>query len=154
MWASIWAISAPWCSRRNRWVSASRKAGIFGRSLPFANSANTAGSSSPASSAARIARPVLPRIVEATEVSLIPASCSTFSRRWIARVRSSVSRRPCRVTSRNSRTLRGGTKLGDTSPCSISWAIHIESATSVLRPGTFRRCSALITQTGNLSSST
>ena len=31
-------------------------------------------------------------------MSLIPASCSTFSRRWIARVRSSVSRRPCRVT--------------------------------------------------------
>ena len=81
MWASICAISSPWCSTRNRWVNASRSAGIFGRSRPFASSANTAGSSSPASRAARIARPVVPRIVEAIEVVLIPASCSTFSNR-------------------------------------------------------------------------
>jgi WD40 repeat protein len=37
-----------------------------------------------------IARQDLPNSVEATEVSLIPASYITFSSRWVARVRSST----------------------------------------------------------------
>jgi hypothetical protein len=46
----------------------------LGRNRPLASSANTAGSSCLPSSASRIARPVLPGIVDVTEVDLIPAS--------------------------------------------------------------------------------
>jgi hypothetical protein len=94
-----------------------------------------------------IARPDLPSSVEATDVNLIPASCITFSSRWIARVRSSTSVRRYRVKSRSARISAGGTKLGRTNPCSTSSAIHTESATSVFRPGTLRRCSALSSHT-------
>jgi hypothetical protein len=62
------------------------------------------------------------------------------------RVRSCVTAVRNRVTSRGSRTAGGGMKLGRTRPCSMSWAIHTESATSVLRPGTLCMCCALSSQ--------
>ncbi len=55
-----------------------------------------------------------------TEMCLIPAACSTFSRRWIARVRSSICALRRRVRSRSLRISGGGTKLGRTSLCSTS----------------------------------
>src|SRR6266511_2208479 len=124
---------------RNRLASASTSRSVLDRSRPLARAASSTGSLTPASNADRIARADLEYACEATEVSLIPASCMTFSNRWIARVRSCVIAVRSRVTSRKSRTGAGGTKLGRTRPCSTSWAIHTESATSVLRPGTLCR---------------
>ena len=49
-----------------------------------------AGSRSPAISASTIARPDWVRTLEATEVSLIPASWRTFSKRWISDARASI----------------------------------------------------------------
>ena len=69
MWASIWAISTPWCSWRNRWVSASRNAGIFGRSRPFASSASTCGSATQPIKARIISRPDTPITSVATVAS-------------------------------------------------------------------------------------
>src|SRR3954447_1359366 len=152
-WASIWATRMPWWATWNSPASASCSAGILLRSRPLASSANSAGSLIPASNASRIARPDLVSRVEATLDSLMPASWSTFSSRWITRVRSSMSTRRWRVRSRSSRIGAGGTKLGATSPCSSSWAIQAESATSVLRPGTLCRCSALSSQTCGIRSS-
>src|SRR6266498_3934911 len=77
---------------------------------------------------------------DATLESLIPASWSTFSSRWIARVRSSTWATQSRVRSRSRRISGGGTKLGRTSPCSSSWQHQAESITSLLRPGTLCRC--------------
>jgi hypothetical protein len=79
--------------------------------------------------------------------SLIPASWSTFSSRWIVRARSLACALRRRVRSRSRRISGGGTKLGLTRPCCTSWQIHSESLTSVLRPGTLRKCCALSTST-------
>ena len=110
-------------------------AGIFARILPLASSASSSGSVTPdeerfehRSRGLRVRR-------EATLVSLIPASWSTFSKRWIVRVRSLLCALRSRVRSRSRRISGGGTKLGRTSPCCTSWQIHSESLTSVLRPG-------------------
>jgi hypothetical protein len=99
-----------------------------------------------------MARPDLVSSAEATLVSLIPASCVTFSSRCTTRVRSSIRVRRCRVRSRSARIGGGGTKLGRTGPCSTIRAIQAESATSVLRPGTLCGCSALISHTSSWSS--
>jgi len=98
------------------------------------------------------ARPDFVRIVEATLESLIPASCNTFSSRWMARVRSSTRVLRYRVKSRSSR-IGGGTNEGRTKPCSTSCAIHAESATSVFRPGTFFMWAAVSSQTSGIRSS-
>jgi hypothetical protein len=58
--------------------------------LPIARSASFAPSRSPPISASIIARPDWVSNLEATEVSLIPASCSTFSSRWISAARASL----------------------------------------------------------------
>jgi hypothetical protein len=58
--------------------------------LPFASSASLAPSRSPAISASIIARPDWVRTPKATDVSLIPASCRTFSKRWISAARASL----------------------------------------------------------------
>src|SRR6266851_1159489 len=124
-----------WCGRK-RPASAWRKAGSFLRNLPRARSASTSGSVVPCTSASSIARPDTPRMLVATDASLIPASCSSLCRRLAARVRSWISTRRCRVRSRSSRIGAGGTKLPRSSPHSRHCAIHTESLTSVLRPGT------------------
>src|SRR6266511_3236343 len=90
MWARMWPTSSPWCSVRNRPSSASWSSGSFARSLPLARSARTAGSWVPATRASSMRRADTPRVSEATEVSLIPASCRTLSRRWTSRARSSI----------------------------------------------------------------
>ena len=91
--------------------------------------------------------------MEATLEILIPASWSTFSSRWIVRVRSFPCAVRSRVRSRSRRISGGGTKLGRTNPCCTSWQIHSESLTSVLRPGTLRKWCALSNQHSNRSSS-
>ena len=86
-----------------------------------------------------MARPDTPTIEDATEDSLIPASSSSFSSRCTSRVRSSMTVLRYRVNSRSSRIGGGGTNDGRTNPCSTNCAIHSESLTSVLRPGTALR---------------
>lgn len=54
-------------------------------------SASTTGSRSPAINAASISWLDLLQTVEATEVSLIPASWNTFSSRWISEPRMVIS---------------------------------------------------------------
>src|SRR4051812_30432803 len=83
----------------------------------------------------------------------MPASCRTFSSRWIERARSLIFALRSRVRSRSRRISGGGTKLGRTSPCWTSWQIHSESLTSVLRPGTLRKWCALSSQHSKRSSS-
>jgi hypothetical protein len=72
----------------NRPVRASRSWGIFFRSVPLASSARAWGSVVPSTRAPSMARPDAPRIYEATEESLMPASCSTLSSRWASLARS------------------------------------------------------------------
>ncbi len=153
MWPSSWAAMIPWWATSKRLASASRSCGIFDRMRAFASSASCSGSVTPASSASSIARADFEYVCEATLVSLMPASCNTFSRRWIARMRSLICALRSRVRSRSRRISGGGTKLGRTRPCSTSWQIHSESFTSVLRPGTLRRCCALSSQHSKRSSS-
>ena len=74
---------------------------------------------------------------EATEVSLTPASCNSFSRRWISRARMWAKPLRDRVSSRRARNSGGGTKLGRTMPWAATLASHSASDMSVLRPGTF-----------------
>jgi hypothetical protein len=62
--------------------------GIFFRSVPLASSARAWGSVVPSTRAPSMARPDAPRICEATEESLMPASCSTLSSRWASLARS------------------------------------------------------------------
>jgi hypothetical protein len=107
----------------------------------------------PLTSASSIARPETPKVSLATHASLIPASSRTLCSRCASRVRSWTSALRYRVRSRSSRIGLGGTKLGRTRPCSTSWQIHTESATSVFRPGTFLRCWAFSSQHSNPSSS-
>ena len=140
-----WALKRP-----NR---ASRRAGIFLRSVPRASSERISGSLVPLTSALSMSRPETPSTSEATDDSLMPASWSILSRRWASRVRSSIWALRYRVRLRSSRIGRGGTKLGRTSPCSVIWQIHSASFTSVLRPGTLRRCRALSSQHSRASSS-
>ena len=87
IWPSIWPISSAWWPVKRPW-SASRKAGIFLRSVPFASSARISGSCVPEISASSIRRAETPSTSEATEESLIPASCKVFSTRWTSRTRS------------------------------------------------------------------
>jgi len=100
-----------------------------------------------------IARPDWVRTLEATEVSLIPASCSTFSSRWISAARASICVLRYRVSSRSSRIGGGGTKLGRIIPCAATSASHSASVRSVFRPGTFLTARALHSHTVNVDSS-
>jgi hypothetical protein len=104
-------------------------------------------------SASIIARPDWVRTFEATEVSLIPASCSTFSSRWISAARASLWVLRYRVSSRSSRIGSGGTKLGRIIPCAATSASHSASVRSVLRPGTFLTARALHSHAVNRDSS-
>ena len=67
-----------------------------------------------------INRPDTPLMSEATELSLMPASSSSFSSRWIslARARTTVVR--VLVRSRSCRIGSGGTNEPRTSPCAPS----------------------------------
>ena len=82
--ASICPTSSAWWPVKRPW-SASRNAGIFLRSAPLASSARTSGSWVPEISASSICRADTPSTSEATEESLIPASCKVFSTRWTSR---------------------------------------------------------------------
>jgi hypothetical protein len=86
--------------------------------------------------------------------SLIPASSSSFSSRRFSPGPLGGSAARYRVRSRNRRMGLSGTKLARTSPCSVSCAIHAESLTSVLRPGTLRMCAAFGNCASTRSSST
>jgi hypothetical protein len=77
----------------------------------------------------------------------MPASSSTLASRWPSLVRCPVSFLRYRVRARSSATAPSGMKLGRSSPCSCSPAIHWQSMTSRLRPGTLRMCAALQTHT-------
>ena len=71
-------------------ASASVSSAILGRSLPLASWARRAGSRSPAINASTMARPDWVSTLDATEVSLIPASWRTCSSRWISAARASI----------------------------------------------------------------
>ncbi len=83
----------------------------------LAISASTFGSRSPAIRASIIARDEALHTVDATEVSLIPASWRTFSRRWISRARASTWVLRYRVISRNSRMSGGERTKADHPVC-------------------------------------
>ena len=83
----------------------------------------------------------------ATPASLILASSSTFWMRLAAADRSWINCVRSRVRSLNSRIGWGGTKMALSNPCCNNWAIHWQSLTSVLRPGTCLMCSALTRMT-------
>ena len=68
-------------------------------------------------------------------MSLIPASWSTFSTRWIARVRSLICALRSRVRSRSRRISGGGTKLGRTRPCCDQLADPLRVLDVGLAPG-------------------
>jgi hypothetical protein len=68
--------------------------GQLGAKTARANSAKTSGSVVPPTSASSIALPEAPSTRVATEESFIPASWSTFSRRWTSLVGSSILK-PC-----------------------------------------------------------
>ncbi len=114
--------------------------GIFERSRPRASWASTTGSVVPATRASSMARADFENACEATEVSLTPAPCSTFSTRWMALVRSSDWALRGRVRSRRSRIARGWHEARADQACSTGWQIQAESIMSVLRPGTLCRC--------------
>ena len=137
--SSAAAAKACWSSNRIP-VNALASSGFLGRILVWARSARTCGSRSPAIMASIIARPDTdPASLEMTEVSLHMASSRVFSRRCQQRVRSWVRRSSWRVYWRSARISGGGTKLGRSSPISVSRAIHCASALSVLgRPGRLR----------------
>jgi len=63
---------------RKRPARAGWSAGTFFRSLPRANSARRAGSVVPWTRASSIARPETPRLLVASEASLMPAAWSTL----------------------------------------------------------------------------
>ena len=94
-----------------------------------------------------MSRPETPSTSVATPASLMLASSSTFWMRLTAADRSWINCVRCRVRSRSSRIGCGGTKLAWSKPCCNNWAIHWQSLTSVLRPGTFLMCSALTRMT-------
>ena len=71
----------------NRPSSAIDRSAIFDRILPMARSASTAPRRSPSISASIISRPDFVETDQATESSLMPASCSTFPRREISLTR-------------------------------------------------------------------
>ena len=110
---------------------------------PVGQVGQRARSWSPAISASSIARPETTVMSEATEDSLIPASSSSFSRRWTSRPRSRVIAVRARVRSRSSPIGAGGTNEPRTRPWAPSWAYQVASATSVLGPGRFFTCRAL-----------
>ena len=68
------------------------KLGSLLRIRPMAISASTAGSRSPAMSASIMLRPDIDSTSDATDVNLIPASWSTFSRRCTSAARVSLWR--------------------------------------------------------------
>ncbi|PBC95081.1 hypothetical protein SAMN05446589_1590 [Streptomyces sp. OV198] len=83
--------------------SATSSLSLLDRKRPLTREARTFGSRSPSTSASRIARADFEYAWEATDVSLIPASWSTLSSRWIIRARSCVIAVRDRVRSRKSR---------------------------------------------------
>ena len=127
---------------------------LGGRIRPRASWARIWGSRSPSTRASSMARADFPWMSVATLDSLTPASCSTLSRRWASRPRFSIWALRYLVRFRSSRMGLGGTNDGRTRPCSTSWQIHSASPTSVLRPGTLRRCRALSSQHSAASSKT
>ena len=89
MWPMISLHMKAWCSEK-RPLKASSSWGSFERRRDLAIWARTAGSRSPAMSASIMAREDWDHTVEATEVSLMPASWRIFSRRWISLPRAST----------------------------------------------------------------
>ena len=82
-WAKMALATAPWWAPK-RPTRASFRGPILGRMRDRAMLASTTGSRSPAMRASTIALVDLPRTVDATEESLMPASWSTLSSRWIS----------------------------------------------------------------------
>jgi hypothetical protein len=71
---------------------------------------------------------------EATEESLMQASSSSFSRRWISLLRSRVMMGLARVGSRSSRIGGGGTKEARTSPWTPVLLFHVGAVVFDARP--------------------
>ena len=111
------------------------------------------GLRSPAIRASMILRDEALHTSEATELSLMPASWRTFSRRWISLARASIWVLRYRVSSRSSRISGGGTKEGRTIPWAATSASHSASLRSVFRPGTFFTCWALHSHSSSKSPS-
>lgn len=101
--ASSRRASTPRCSTRKRCPSASSSLSLVDRKRPLIREARTFGSRSPSTSASRSVRADFEYAWEATDVSLIPATWSTFSSHWIIRARSCVIAVRDRVRSRRSR---------------------------------------------------
>jgi hypothetical protein len=83
MWARIRRATALWWLSQ-RPSNASTSAGILARILPLASSANRSGEVSPSMRASIIARADWDHTRDATDDNLIPASCNSFSSRWIS----------------------------------------------------------------------
>ena len=83
----------------------------------------------------------------------MPASSSSFSSRWISRVRSRITAVLVRVKSRNCRIGSGGTNEPRTRPWAPSCASEAASDTSLFRPGRFFTCRAFTSMTSNGPSS-
>ena len=131
----------------NRPSQAICSSSVLRRSTPSARCASPAGSCSPEISASIILRPDLIRSLLATESILIPASSSVSGSRCPSLVRCSMSFLRYLVRCRSAATCASGMKLARSSPYSCSSAIHWQSVTSRLRPGTLRMCAALHTHT-------
>ena len=102
---------------------------------PLGQVRSTTGSRWPSIRACSINRPDIPVMSLATLDSLMPASSSSFSSRWISRLRSRVMMVRARVRSRSSRIGAGGTNEPRTSPCAPSCANQVASEASLVGPG-------------------
>ena len=118
---------------------------VVRRNWPLARSAIASAEASPSISARSIVRPDTPKTSLATLASLMLAVSRSFRSRLRSAAWLSTSSRRQRSSSRSSRSGRGGTKLLAIRLCRTRSAIHSESFTSVLRPGTLRMCRALPT---------
>jgi hypothetical protein len=100
-----------------------------------------------------INRPDTPVMSVATEDSSMQAD-SSFSNRWIFRVRPWVMWVRALVKSRSCRIGSGGTNDARSRPWAPKSASQAASETSVLRPGTFFTSRALTSSTSRSASST
>ena len=136
----------------NRLASASWSCGIFFRIRPLASSARTTGSVTPPSSASSIARADTEYTAEATLVSLIPASWSTFSNRWIAR----SAPAPVSTAAASGRAAGGSRGWDEARPHQpqldqLATPARVDHV--ALAPGDVVRCFALMSQQSNRCSS-
>jgi hypothetical protein len=110
--ALSWCTTLWWGSQR--FSNPSMSAGILARMRPLANPASLSGLVSPSMRASTIARADLDHTRDATDHNLIPASCFSFSSRWISWPRAVIWVLRYRVSSRSARI--GGVARNSVAP--------------------------------------